>query len=99
MTISRRNFLKGSGLAAGSDGEWPLQEVAAIEAKGARVVVRPNAVFTPSAENEKLRPSQATGAPGLFLAGDWTQTGWPATMEGAVRSGNGAAEAILERRF
>jgi zeta-carotene desaturase len=30
----------------------------------------------------------------LFLAGDWTATGWPATMEGAVRSGYGAAEAV-----
>jgi monoamine oxidase len=33
--------------------------------------------------------------PGLFLAGDWTATGWPATMEGAVRSGVLAAEGIL----
>jgi zeta-carotene desaturase len=31
----------------------------------------------------------------LFLAGDWTDTGWPATMEGAVRSGYLAAEALL----
>jgi uncharacterized protein with NAD-binding domain and iron-sulfur cluster len=31
----------------------------------------------------------------LFLAGDWTRTGWPATMEGAVRSGYLAAEALL----
>jgi uncharacterized protein with NAD-binding domain and iron-sulfur cluster len=31
----------------------------------------------------------------MFLAGDWTATGWPATMEGAVRSGYLAAEAIL----
>jgi len=33
----------------------------------------------------------------LFLAGDWTDTGWPATMEGAVRSGYLAAEAVLRR--
>ena len=33
--------------------------------------------------------------PGLFLAGDWTSTGWPATMEGAVRSGYLAAEGVL----
>jgi uncharacterized protein with NAD-binding domain and iron-sulfur cluster len=33
----------------------------------------------------------------LAVAGDWTATGWPATMEGAVRSGYGAAEVILER--
>ena len=30
----------------------------------------------------------------VFLAGDWTRTGWPATMEGAVRSGYVAAEAF-----
>ena len=37
--------------------------------------------------------------PRLFLAGDWTATGWPATMEGAVRSGYGAAEALSGSRF
>ena len=37
-----------------------------------------------------------TPLPNLLLAGDWTDTGWPATMEGAVRSGNAAASAILE---
>lgn len=42
-----------------------------------------------------LRPSQATSLPGLALAGAWTDTGWPATMEGAVRSGVAAAEAVL----
>ena len=35
---------------------------------------------------------------GLFLAGDWTQTGWPSTMEGAVRSGLMAAEALLAQQ-
>ena len=38
-----------------------------------------------------LRPGPATGLSNLFLAGAWTDTGWPATMEGAVRSGNAAA--------
>ena len=42
---------------------------------------------------EALRPGAATAIPNLFLAGDWTRTGWPATMEGAVRSGYLAAEA------
>jgi zeta-carotene desaturase len=37
--------------------------------------------------------------PNVFLAGDWTKSGWPATMEGAVRSGYLAAEAISGRRF
>jgi len=41
-----------------------------------------------------LRPTQRTPIDGLFLAGDWTGTGWPATMEGAVRSGYRAAEHV-----
>jgi uncharacterized protein with NAD-binding domain and iron-sulfur cluster len=40
-----------------------------------------------------LRPGPLTRLPGVFLAGAWTDTGWPATMEGAVRSGNAAAAA------
>ncbi len=43
---------------------------------------------------DRLRPPQATMIPGLTLAGDWTKTGWPSTMEGAVRSGYLAAEAV-----
>jgi monoamine oxidase len=39
-----------------------------------------------------------TALPGLFLAGAWTATGWPATMEGAVRSGDAAAAALLHTR-
>ncbi|MFH8380322.1 hydroxysqualene dehydroxylase HpnE [Kitasatospora sp. NPDC018058] len=42
-----------------------------------------------------LRPSAATAVAGLLLAGSWTATGWPATMEGAVRSGHAAADAAL----
>jgi squalene-associated FAD-dependent desaturase len=42
-----------------------------------------------------LRPGPATGVDNLFLAGAWTDTGWPATMEGAVRSGNAAASRAL----
>jgi uncharacterized protein with NAD-binding domain and iron-sulfur cluster len=41
------------------------------------------------------RPGTVTRIPGLFLAGTWTATGWPATMEGAVRSGTTAAQVAL----
>jgi squalene-associated FAD-dependent desaturase len=44
----------------------------------------------------KLRPKAATGLPGIVLAGSWTDTGWPDTMEGAVRSGLNAAIALQE---
>ena len=43
-----------------------------------------------------LRPGPRTYLPGLALAGSWTDTGWPATMEGAVRSGRAASQAALE---
>ncbi|MDG4859771.1 FAD-dependent oxidoreductase, partial [Streptomyces sp. T-3] len=43
----------------------------------------------------RLRPAARTKAPGLYLAGAWTATGWPATMESAVRSGTQAAQAAL----
>ena len=44
---------------------------------------------------DRLRPPQQTPVANLFLAGDWTATGWPATMKGAVRSGRLAVEALL----
>jgi zeta-carotene desaturase len=53
------------------------------------------ATFSPQPGVDRWRAQQQTKIPGLFLAGDWTATGWPATMEGAVRSGYLAAEAIL----
>jgi squalene-associated FAD-dependent desaturase len=59
----------------------------------AHVVKEVRATFSAQAGLEQLRPLSATRFPNLFLAGDWTRSGWPATMEGAVRSGYLAAEA------
>jgi uncharacterized protein with NAD-binding domain and iron-sulfur cluster len=42
-----------------------------------------------------LRPGAATSLPGLLVAGAWTDTGWPDTMEGAVRSGRTAAQELI----
>ncbi|MEU2429325.1 hydroxysqualene dehydroxylase HpnE [Streptomyces sp. NPDC007861] len=53
------------------------------------------ATFAPTPGVGRLRPAARTRAPGLYLAGSWTATGWPATMEGAVRSGFSAAAAAL----
>ncbi len=60
----------------------------------AHVVKEVRATFSAQAGLEQLRPASATKFPNLFLAGDWTRSGWPATMEGAVRSGYLAAEAV-----
>jgi squalene-associated FAD-dependent desaturase len=61
----------------------------------ATVVKEVAATFSPQPGVDRWRPKQETKVPGLFFAGDWTATGWPATMEGAVRSGYLAAEAVL----
>lgn len=54
------------------------------------------ATFRGAPGTAALRPGSATSVPGLFLAGAWCDTGWPATMEGAVQSGNTAARALLD---
>ena len=55
-----------------------------------------NATYSPRPGIDAHRPTPITPWPRVFLAGDWTATGWPATMEGAVRSGYIAAEALAQ---
>jgi hypothetical protein len=61
-------------------------------------VVRERQATFSLAPGQPIRPSTATGLRGLFLAGDWIDTGLPATIESAVRSGQWAAEAILSEQ-
>jgi squalene-associated FAD-dependent desaturase len=63
-----------------------------------RVITEHAATFSAVPGVDRWRPAQVTPLENLFLAGDWTATGWPATMEGAVRSGYLAAEALLHRQ-
>jgi squalene-associated FAD-dependent desaturase len=72
---------------------WPVAKTAKVLRSW--VVVEHGATFSVSPGVDSLRPRQQTPIDGLVLAGDWTHTGWPATMEGAVRSGYLAAETIL----
>ncbi len=58
------------------------------------VIKEVNATYSPRPGIDVHRPTAVTAWPRVFLAGDWTATGWPATMEGAVRSGYLAAEAL-----
>jgi zeta-carotene desaturase len=62
----------------------------------AHVIKEQRATFSAAPETEALRPTPESGLPKVFLAGDWTRTGWPATMEGAVRSGYIAAECVSQ---
>ena len=67
-------------------------------ARDARVqqllIVKSTATFRCTPGSARLRPPNVTPVENLFLAGDWTDTGWPSTMESAVRSGAAAARAI-----
>lgn len=58
------------------------------------VIQHPRATFVPSPGSSALRPPHRSCVDGLAVAGDWTATGWPATIESAVRSGFAAADAM-----
>jgi uncharacterized protein with NAD-binding domain and iron-sulfur cluster len=88
--------------------ELPAEEIAALvwpdvraacDLAGAmppwRVVKEKRASFAATAAQSRRRPSARTGLANLVLAGDWTATGLPATIEGAIRSGRQAAEIML----
>ena len=60
-----------------------------------KVIKEKRATFVPRPGIDRIRPDAAGAIDNLFLAGDWTQTHWPATMEGAVRSGYAAAHAAM----
>jgi zeta-carotene desaturase len=65
----------------------------------AHVVKEQRATFSAAPETEDLRPGTECSIPNVYLAGDWTRSGWPATMEGAVRSGYIAAEAVAKGKY
>ena len=63
-----------------------------------QIVRERRATFEATPEQNALRPGASTNWKNLFLAGDWTNTGLPATIEGSVRSGNRAADLVLAMR-
>jgi squalene-associated FAD-dependent desaturase len=71
--------------AGGVSGELPPWQI----------VRERRATFEATPEQNALRPGAVTGLKNLFLAGDWTDTGLPATIEGSVRSGDRAADHVL----
>lgn len=75
---------------------WPSARNAELLAW--RVIKERDATFRPLPGIAASRPGPATPIPGLVLAGAWTDTGWPATLESAVRSGRAAA-AEVERQL
>ncbi|GAA1170627.1 squalene-associated FAD-dependent desaturase [Kitasatospora gansuensis] len=110
LAVQGAQYLALSQSAVQDEIELPVAELRArylpeLErllpaAKGAEVldffVTRERtATFAPAPGTAPLRPAARTNVPGLLLAGSWTATGWPATMESAVRSGHAAADAAL----
>lgn len=88
--------------------EMPMQDISRMvekmvrrrlrlpEAQESKSVWQPHATFLARPGSERLRPRNRTEIDGLYLAGDWTRTGWPACLEGAVLSGhNAVVEAVL----
>ena len=80
-----RDICKASGMAASELPPW-------------QIVRERRATFEATPEQNALRPGASTALKNLFLAGDWTDTGVPATIEGSVRSGNRAADLVLAMR-
>ena len=80
-------------LALGEAAEFfaPVREA---KMEKAAVIKEVRATYSAAPGMEAARPDTRTIAPNVFLAGDWTRSGWPATMEGAVRSGYRAAEQV-----
>jgi hydroxysqualene dehydroxylase len=74
--------------AGGVSGELPPWQI----------VRERRATFEATPEQAAMRPGAVTGLKNLFLAGDWTDTGLPATIEGSVRSGDRAADLVLAMR-
>ena len=75
----------------------PAGRRAAREVLDFAVTHEPRATFRAAPGTARLRPGPRTAVPGVYLAGAWTDTGWPATMESAVRSGLAAAELAARR--
>ena len=85
---TRAGDLAGCLQGRGRQGELPPWQI----------VRERRATFEATPEQNALRPGPVTALKNLFLAGDWTDTGLPATIEGSVRSGDRAADLALARR-
>ena len=98
VTISAANRLTDDSADAVAAATWPDVRRALSLPESMppyRVVKERRATFAATEAQERKRPPARTALKNLVLAGDWTATGLPATIEGAIRSGRTAAEILL----
>jgi len=91
VSISQQDIL----LRVLGDLRTAFPEATLSNVKSSRVIKEKHATFLPAPGCDALRPGNTTAIANMFLAGDYTQSGWPATMEGAVRSGYLASRAAV----
>ena len=91
LNLSREEVVR---MACEEFGEF-FPEAGRARLVRSHVIKEVRATFSARPGMQPSRPGAATKYPNVFLAGDWTDTGWPPTMEGAVRSGYRAAEEIV----
>ncbi|MEI6984859.1 MAG: hydroxysqualene dehydroxylase HpnE [Rhodospirillaceae bacterium] len=98
VTVSGASAMAEQPAAAIADLLWRDVALALALPAGAtppaRIIKEKRATFVQSPANQRRRPETATRWSNLFIAGDWTATGLPCTIEGAIRSGNAAAAAV-----
>jgi hydroxysqualene dehydroxylase len=101
VTISAANRMVDQDAGTIADAVWPDVKPA-LDLRGPlpawRVVKERRATIAATATQERLRPGPRTDLANLVLAGDWTATGLPATIEGAIRSGKTAADVLVAAR-
>jgi zeta-carotene desaturase len=95
LSMSREDILSG----ALNELQLFFPEVKKAKLIKSGILKEARATFSVMPGLDKFRPGQTTEWRGLFLAGDWTATEWPSTMEGAVRSGRLAAGAVVGDRM
>jgi len=101
VTVSAADHLVSKDREALARRFWAdIQAAYGIKARMPRwqIVKEKRATFAATPEQDARRPGAATSWDNLFLAGDWTQTGLPATIEGALRSGETAARLVVAAR-
>lgn len=74
-----------------------ITEFSQSNVTGYKVIKEKRATFIPDADSDAVRPGQGTSVDNFFLAGDWTDTGLPSTIEGAVKSGKICAGLIMKK--